>query len=211
MRFLLKLIFLFACLVGSASLSLAKDAETLESVLDRAASQQRAVIDYREVRHMQLLSLSWQAQGRIYLSGSSFVIDQHSPQKQLLVAEGTRIWLFNPKRKIRRSMMLSAPTAQKSLSFIMPIIRGERETLERHFHINFSYKLENWRIEFKPKQATDFHYSRIVLSGPRGEAARMMRTEMHDGDYSEWFFSQKPFTDETLEQIDLLIKETKGM
>jgi hypothetical protein len=210
MQFLGKLIVFFTCLVGSASLSVAKDAETLESVLERAASQQRAVIDYREVRHMQLLSLSWQAEGRIYLNDFSFVIDQHSPQKQLLVTEGTRIWLFNPKRKIRRTMLLSAPTAQKSLSFIMPIIRGERETLEQHFQITFSDEQGNWRIEFVPKQTTDFHYSRIVLSGPRGEAAEMMRTEMHDGDYSEWFFSQKPFTAQSQKQIDRLINEAKG-
>jgi hypothetical protein len=94
---------------------------------------------------------------------------------------------------------------------MMPIIRGDRKALETLFDITFNDEQENWHIEFVPKQAKDFHYSRIVLTGPQGKAAKRMRTEMHDGDYSEWFFSQKPFNDNSQEQIDLLIKEAKGI
>jgi outer membrane lipoprotein-sorting protein len=210
MRSLPKLIISLATLVGAVSLCVAAQAETLDSVLQRAASQHQTVIDYREVRHMQLLSLAWQSKGRIYLNDFSFVIHQQSPQKQLLVADRNRVWLLNPKRNIRRSMMITSPMAQKSLSFILPIIRGDRKALETDFDITFNDEQEKWRIVFVPKQAKDFHYSRIVLTGPKGKAADMMRTEMHDGDYSEWFFSQQPFNDDTQKQIEILIKEAKG-
>jgi outer membrane lipoprotein-sorting protein len=211
MRFLDKLILPIACLVGLIPISIAAATETLDSVLGRAAAQQQTVIDYREVRHMQLLSQVWQAEGRIYLSGFSFIINQLSPQKQLLVADRTRIWLLDPKRNIRRSMMMTAPMAQKSFSFIMPIIQGDRKSLEKHFNIAFSDEQGEWRIKLVPKRGEESQYSHIILSGPNGKAAERMRTESYDGDSSNWFFSQQSFSDETQKQVEQLIREAKGI
>lgn len=186
-------------------------AETLDGVLERAAAQREAVIDYSEVRHLQLLDQPWRAEGRIYLSGSSFVIDQHAPKRQLLVAERTRIWLLIPERNIRRSMMVTAPMAQKSLALIRPVVRGDRKGLEQHFDIDFSDDKGKWRIELVPKKGEESHYIRIVVTGPDGRAAEKMVTELADGDSSEWFFSQQPFSEVRREEVERLIKEAKGI
>lgn len=201
------LLLLFTLLPASA----AGAGETLDSVLDRAATQKEAAIDYREVRHLQLLSEPWQGEGRIYLSGYNFVIDQHAPQQQIMVADRTRIWLLLPERNIRRSMMLTAPTAQKSLALIKPIMRGDRKSLEQHFDIAFTDDEGSWRIELVPKEAEESYYSRIVVSGPDGRAAEQMVTELADGDYSEWSFSQQPFDKATEAEIERLIKAAKGI
>jgi len=208
MRYRVSLILLLAGLLPSFA---AMAQESLDSVLARAAAQKQAAIDYHEVRHLQLLSEPWHAEGTMYVTPSVFVIEQLAPQRQLICADRSRLWLLIPERHIRRSMMLTTPVAKKNISLIRPIMHGDREALEKQFDIRFSTVDGIWRIELLPKEGGESPYSRITVSGSEGAPAERMKTELADGDYSEWTFKECPFDEQTHERVEALIKEAKGI
>lgn len=189
----------------------AGESETLDSVLARAAAQQEMAIAYREVRHLQLLAEPWQAEGNIYVSSSAFVIEQLMPKRQLLCADRSRLWLLIPERRIRRSMMLTAPMAQKSLSLIKPIMHGDRMALEKNFAIAFSIDNGRWQIELMPKEGEESPYSRVTVAGKLGQAADSMTTELPDGDDSQWTFRQLYGGVAVGKRIEALTREAKGI
>lgn len=208
MRFRLRLTLLLLSLLPAWT---AEAGETLDSILARAAAQQQAAIEYREVRHLQLFNEPWQAEGTIYISPSIFVIEQRMPERQLLCADRSRLWLSIPERHIRRSMMLTTPMAQKRISLIRPLMHGDREALEKHFEISFSSADGQWRMELHPKEASQSAFQKIVVTGKEGEPAEEMKTEMGDGDYSEWSFLQREMSEGVIRKIEALSKEAKGI
>jgi len=213
MRFLRSIAFssLLLLLMMRAVVAAAGEGDTLDSVLARAAAQQQIAVAYREVRHLQLLAEPWQAEGNIYVSSSAFVIEQLTPQRQLLCADRTRLWLWIPERRVRRSMMLTAPMAQKSLSLIKPIMHGDRKALEQHFNIAFATDNGRWQITLLPKAGEESPYSRVTVAGKVGEAADSMTTELPDGDDSQWTFRQQHGGVAVAEKIEALTREAKGI
>lgn len=200
----LLLLFLFI-----ASSAMAKD--TLESILSVAAKQQHVAIDYHEIRHLQLLNEPWQAEGQMFVTPDDFVINQRSPERQLLASSKHRFWIFMPDKNIRRSGMLTSPMARKSFALFIPIMRGDRKTLDKKFEINFSAIDDQWQIDLKPKVANRASYKRILVKGENGHPANYMKTEMGDGDYSEWFFQQQKFNLATENMVNNLMDEARGL
>jgi len=203
-----QLLLLLSLLLMSAE-AIAED--TLASVLSMAAEQQYLAIDYQEVRHLQLLSEPWQATGRMFVSPDAFVIEQASPQRQLLAANKQRFWLFLPEREIRRTGMLTTPMAIKSFGLFKPLMRGDRDALERAFDIQFTATAKQWQIELKPKRSSKSLYKRIYVKGNPSQPADQMKTEMEDGDYSEWSFKQKTFDADIEERVKALMDEARGL
>ncbi len=208
MRSPVKAATLFISLFMMAAAVCAED--TLESVLATAAGQERVAIEYREVRHLQLLSQPWQAEGQMFVTPKLFVIEQLLPHRQLLTANQQRYRLFMPEKSIRRTGMLTSPMAQKSFGLFRPLMSGDRAALEKSFDIAFSVEAQRWRMELKPKRASAAYFKRIIVQGASGKPADQMKTELDDGDYSEWFFKQQPFTSSLETKVNALMDEAKG-
>ena len=208
MRSLVKATALLLSLLMMAATAAAED--TLESVLATAAGQVNVAIEYSEVRHLQLLSEPWQAEGQMFVTPNLFVIEQILPQRQLLTASKQRYRLFIPEKNIRRTGMLTSPMAQKSFGLFRPLMSGDRAALEKAFDIAFRVEGQRWHIELKPKRASTVYYKRIIVEGASGKPADQMKTELDDGDYSEWSFKQQPFTSKLEERINALMVEAKG-
>ncbi len=201
----LSLLLAFLLLAGSATAN-----ETLESILAIAAKQQNTSIDYREVRHLQLLNGPWQAQGRMFVTASVFVMEQLAPQRQLLTANKHRFWLYVPDKNIRRTGMVTTPMAQRNFALFKPIMHGDKKALEKEFDIHFTSTDAQWLLELEPKRANNTLYSRISVKGKNGHAAEYMKAEMPDGDFTEWFFQQQHFSSTTEKQVIKLMHEAKG-
>jgi len=204
-----KQIVLLLSLLFMSAEAMAED--TLASVLAMAAGQQHVAIEYREVRHLQLLSEPWQATGKMFVSPDAFVIEQVSPQRQLLAANKQRFWLFLPEREIRRTGMLTSPLAIKSFGLFKPLMRGDRDALEKAFDIQFTASEKQWQIELKPKSSSKSLYKRIYVKGNPGQPADQMKAEMEDGDYSEWSFKQQEFDADVEERVKALMDEARGL
>ncbi|MDX8389317.1 MAG: hypothetical protein R8M38_02390 [Mariprofundaceae bacterium] len=200
------LLFSFILIVGDVA---AKD--TLESVLATAVEQHHVAINYREIRHLQLLKEPWQAGGRMFVTPEFFIIEQASPQRQLLTADRQRFRLFIPNKGIRRTGMLTSPIAKKSFGLFRPVIRGDRDALEKTFDINFSATEGQWQIELQPKRSNQAFYKRISVKGKSGKPANYMKTEMDDGDYIEWFFEQQALNFQIEEHVKILMDEARGL
>ena len=209
MQSLVKQLLLLLSLLFMSAEAMAED--TLASVLAMAAEQQHVAIDYREVRHLQLLSEPWQATGKMFVSPDAFVIEQASPQRQLLAANKQRFWLFLPEREIRRTGMLTTPMAIKSFGLFRPLMRGDRDALERAFDVQFTATERQWQIELKPKRSSQSMYKRIYVKGSPGQPADQMKTEMEDGDYSEWSFKQQTFDADVEKRVKALMDEARGL
>ena len=208
MRFPVKATALLLSLLLKTVAATAED--TLESVLATAAGQANVAIEYREVRHLQLLSEPWQAEGLMFVTPKHFVIEQMSPQRQLLTANQLRYRLFIPEKNARHTGLLTSPMAQKRFGLFRPLMSGDRATLDKKFDIAFRVEGKRWRIELKPKHALSAYYKRIIVEGASGKLADQMKTELDDGDDSEWFFKHQPFTAMTEKQIKDLMDEAKG-
>ncbi|OIO74028.1 MAG: hypothetical protein AUJ57_03175 [Zetaproteobacteria bacterium CG1_02_53_45] len=207
MQFYIKLLLQLALIFF---VSTATAAETLESILERAAAQQNVAIDYREVRHLQMLNEPWQAEGKMIVTASAFVIDQLAPQRQLLTANKHRYWLYMPEAEIRRTGMVTSPMAQRSFGLFKPIMNGDRDALEKEFDIHFTATDKRWLLELKPKRTGRALYARITVQGEDGHPASYMKTEMVDGDFTEWFFQQQPFTSSEESSVKRLMDEARG-
>jgi len=207
MQFHVKLLIVLTllCMAGAAQAK-----ETLESILAIAAKQQNVAIDYREVRYLQMLHEPWQAQGKMIVTINAFVIEQLTPQRQLLVANKHRFWLYAQENGMRRTGMLTSTLARRSFGLFKPIIYGDRKALEKDFDIHFESTDVEWLLELKPKQMGKALYSRISVKGKNAHTAEYMKTESPDGDFTEWFFRQQQFSATTEEMLEQLMVEAKG-
>ncbi len=209
MRFALSLLLSLGLLQLFAP-SAAAAGETLDSVLARAAAQRRVVVDYREVRHMQLLTKPWQASGRMYIDADRFVMAQHQPYRQLLVTRKSMYWLYIPGKYFRRAGMVSDRLATADFGVFRAIMRGDRQGLTRRFDVRFSVDGREWRIALRPKRADGAHYRHIVVKGHIGQAADAVRIEMSDGDATDWFFTPRRYTAKTAARLKALVTEARG-
>ena len=208
MQFPGKLTLLILALLFSSGVATAGD--TLESILAAAAGQQRVAIDYREVRHLQLLNEPWEARGHMFVTAGDFLIEQLSPERQLIAANRTLFWLYIPDKGIRRTQMLNSPMTKNNFILFMPVVRGVRKTLEKVFDIRFSTSREAWLMELRPKQLDEAIYTRISIQGKSGRAADYMKTESADGDFTEWFFQQHGFGADSEASMNKLMAMAKG-
>jgi len=202
-----KQLLLLLMLLLAAGTAAAK--ETLESVLSRAAAQQNIRLDYREVRHMQLLNDPWQAEGRMFVSATAFVIEQQAPQPRIIAANRTRFWIFLPQKNIRHTGMLTTPMAKKSFGLFKPIMRGDQAALDKEFNIAFSATEDQWELELLPKQRNTA-IKKISIQGRNDQPAYFMKTEMSDGDFTEWFFQTRPAGPAFEADLQALIDRARG-
>jgi len=184
--------------------------ESLSSVLMRASQQKNIALEYRELRHIDVLQNIWEAKGRMYAKGDWFVIEQESPDRQLICANHLRFWLYLPDKDIRRTRMLTSPMVQKNFNIFKPIIQGDQKALERDFNIRFSSTDESWTLEMTPKNQRKIIFSRIAVTGDAGKTAKHILTTMKDGDYSERFFSPISSEKHISKTIKALMHECRG-
>ncbi|MDQ6993884.1 MAG: hypothetical protein Q9M31_10440 [Mariprofundus sp.] len=184
--------------------------ETLATILSTATQQTSSIIDYREVRHLQLLTTPWQGTGRIFITKEKFAIVQQSPDRIQLVANQRRYWFFLPQRNIHRSGSTKSSMATGKLGWFKPIIRGDREAIEKNYDVRVSTTDKGWQLDLEPKQTTSARYSHITVKGEIGATSNYILTQMADGDHTEWFFQSHPFNHFADQALTKLIKETRG-
>lgn len=209
MRFPVRLLLISLALLPFAA-GHAQAGETLDSVLARAAAQKRVVVDYREVRHMQLLTKPWRASGRMFIDPGRFVMEQQKPYRQLLVTRRSLYWLYIPSRYFHRTGMVNDRMGTANFGLFHAIMRGDRQRLEQQFNVRFTIKGREWRIGLRPKRPDGAPYKRIIVKGGIGHAPDSMRIYMQDGDDTAWFFKPRAYTAHTGATVKALVTEARG-
>jgi len=184
--------------------------ENLASIFAGAARQQSSVIDYREVRHMLLLETPWQGEGRMYVTDDAFVMLQQQPERQFIVIKKSRFWFYNPTHGGRHQGSTHAAGMQNGLALLQPLMHGNIAVIERMFRVSVSENGPTWQLDLFPLDQQKAAFTHIVIKGQHGAPADYMRTNAADGDYSEWFFTTRPFDAHAGAEMDQAIAETRG-
>jgi len=181
---------------------------SLPSIFTDAARQQSTLIDYREIRHMQLLEQPWLAEGRMYLTAETFVMAQQQPEYQLLIIKKNRFWFYNPAHGGRHQGSIAA--MQQGLDLLQPIIHGDIAAIERLFIATVTKNRAGWMLDLVPRKPNGSPYVHIIVKGRDGSAADYLLTESADGDSSEWFLTARPLNEDARKAMDQAITESRG-
>lgn len=185
--------------------------DSLSSVLAQAAKQEIVALKYHEIKHIVFLQDAVSTSGLMFLAGDQFVLEQLQPERLLISIDQQRFRFFIPQKHIYHSKMLRSPMIQKAMGLFKPLMSGDEKALKEVFETTFVVDKKGWHLGLQPKDTTHTRFKHIQLTGKPSQAAHQVLVEMSDGSTSEWSFFMQAISEQSINTMQNLLRESKGL
>jgi outer membrane lipoprotein-sorting protein len=133
---------------------LAQDpAWTLDRLMQALAQRDHAQAEFTEAKYMRLLSRPLNLRGKLSFRAPDWLEKRTlDPSEEILLADGDRLTVEIPARRIRREFsMQELPAVWGFVESIRATLRGDRAGLERFYRVELEGEVRHWRLALQPK------------------------------------------------------------
>lgn len=187
--------------------------DTLERVMARLSSHDTVQIRYREVRHLALLTESWNGTGFLYTKPPGHLVKlQLQPTRELMAVSDGYLWYFNTKNNIRHHIEVDdGNAASLEISSFSALVNGDLSGLEAHYGLLFESDDSVWAIRLTARQDnTVADLAEISVSGPVDGPIEHVTIKKPDGDYNEFRLGEVEQGQIVANTIASLLAEVRG-
>lgn len=187
----------------------AGEQQTLEDILKRLQVKESLHLEYKETRHMELLSRPRQSNGHMFLSPEQMIIAQHAPKQQITVISKNKVLFVDQEKQIRRTRKLKSPFAIPGMGPFLQLFYGQSNLaeLERQFTIKFLQDNSHWQLKLSPKLSTMSSIRTAKVSGTPDEGPNQLVLEHADGDRTEWHLSPLAHGPDARKEMERLLAQ----
>ncbi len=177
---------LFALLYSFFGVAGASDGWSLNQTLAAIAAEKSDELLFTEFRHIPILEgPPIEVSGRLRFEAPSSMIKAVEADKpERLVVDGDTLRIEKQGEPTKEIRLSAAPPVKGFVESFRATLAGDRETLERFYHVVFDGTRSNWRMELKPRgDKLGFALDLILIEGNRG-VIRTFTTYEASGNYT---------------------------
>jgi alkanesulfonate monooxygenase SsuD/methylene tetrahydromethanopterin reductase-like flavin-dependent oxidoreductase (luciferase family) len=179
----------------------------------RMKPQGAVSIHYDEVRYLELLDKPWHGSGFLYaLPPDKMIKEQWKPNREIMGADGKRLYYYDPSNDVRRSTEMRAnDPAAAHVDAFRALLNGNRELIDSLYRVEFLSTPERWQLTLTSKTAEiGATLAKIVISGLPEKPADKIEIHQADGDRSKLALLPEPASESLHAKVNALYKELQG-
>lgn len=125
---------------------------TVDRLMQALSQRDHAQAEFSEARYMRLLSRPLNLRGTLSYRPPDWLEKRTlGPGEEILVADGDRLTIEIPARRIRREFsMQELPAVWGLVESLRATLRGDRAGLERFFRVDLEGEVRHWRLVLHP-------------------------------------------------------------
>ena len=158
----------------------AAGAADLEQLMRGMADSRGVVADFREVKHIALLTEPIETRGRLYFVPPDRMLrESHAPVKSRLVVDGDRVRMEQPGRVMDLS---ESAMARGFVENFVVLWSGDLEALRERYQVRFGANASGWEMTLQPRDPTLRRVIETISLRGSSETLQEIETREVDGD-----------------------------
>lgn len=183
-------------------------ADTLSEVLSLLHQNTAAKFQYQEIRHLELMTTPWQAQGELYNDANGRLIKlQLQPNRIVMAIADGQMLYWEPAQNQRHTMPLTYEhEATQQIRLFHALLQGHTEELSKDYTFHAEKNAKTWALQLRPKQDD---LPKLDISGNADNSQRDM--VIHQDSESTEYHIQRVTNDSALDKtVADLLHEAAG-